>query len=271
MKYWSNRGAKTVAAVTVATPTFTEAEISQDAAMWYGIETTGANNHLTSAVTNVRVKSSALGTLWDCTAAQLRALIEALAPAHTIPPAARLRFTIPVGFPGVDVNGWTGFCGVPAGVGASVEVAVDANSSAGTIQIAGEAMAPRMQPAFYSRFVALTTGIGATSTPGRLNLNYPGGLLAGIALPIVGATGILACRVVVGGRLIAELTQAGLLESQFITNPQSLTTTFFWKAPALFEVTAGDSYLEIETGAGSAATDPINPLVLYPNPLAKAA
>lgn len=250
-----NGGTKTIAATTAATYVFNDSEIPNGGVGAFSIVTTGANNHLTSAVTRNRVKLSG-AAIWDAPSAAHRALIEAIAPANTIPPASRLRYTIPLNLPGVD-----GSVGIPFNTKPSVEVIVDANSSAGTAQIGWLRTAG--QPRFMPKFLGFASGVGASVTNGRIPLNIPDGLVYGISFPLVGATGVTRARVVLNGIEVINLSQDHLLEGEFLTNPQSLTTTLFVRMPVLLPATPGISFIEVDTGAGAAVTDEYVPLSLH--------
>jgi hypothetical protein len=184
----------------------------------------------------------------------LRALIEALAPANAVPPDARLRFTIPCNLP------WApGSVGIPYGAKTSVEILFNAASSSAGAATLGWKTLPSVQPQFMPKLIQQTTNIPASQTNARIQINYGGNLVAGFILPLVSATGITRCRIVsvIDGqeRQLFHADQSLLLESQFLQNPQSVTTHLYVRlpdGPALFPV---GSFIEIDNGAASAAGD----------------
>ena len=240
-------GTEVIAAATVATITH-DRGIPAGAIKKFSIVTTGANNSLDVAVVRERVKSG--GTEFvNVPSAHLRALIEALAPANTIPPAARLRFTIPCNLPFS-----LGRVGLPAGILPTVEYDVDVNSSVGTSSIGWEEFVVGENPEWMPRFYSFASGIAASTNPGRIELSDPA-LIYGIGVPIVGATGVTNLRVVLSGVEVINLEQSHLLEQEFLTNPQSVTTTIFIRMPVLLPAIPKQSFIEVVTGAGAAATN----------------
>lgn len=265
--YGMNSRQQAIAAATVATIPFSPNELPGSVVggpyiqNWV-IQTTGANNSLTAAIVRVRVKANNQD-IWNVPSAHLRALIEALAPANTIPPAARLRFTIPQGLVGRYTRDQY-LSAFPIGAAPQVEFDVDATASAGAATIAYEGA--RTPPAFFSKFLSRNTNVPATTNPGRVNIDQRGEYLYGIGLPLVGATGILSARLVINGQQVVFLDQNFLLEAQFLSNPQSLVTTYFFKLDEM-ELIQGDCYLELVTGAGAAANDQISFLTMAAQPV----
>lgn len=270
MGYGINRSPETISAAVAQTVGWSSAELPGSPPQGPFLKrffpiTTGANNHLTSAVTRIRIKANGQ-EIWNIPSAHLRAYVEAMAPANTIPPAARLRFTIPQDLLGRYTRDQYA-CAFPIGAAPGVEFDCDANASAGTAIIAWETA--RTRPTHWTKFLSKASNIGASVALGRINIELPPGeLLYGIALPIVGATGILAARLYVGNVKEAELTQEGILESQFLENPQTVTTSYFWRfdEPLVLSPMQGSNYLEVETGAGSAVSDQYSFMTLVQQP-----
>jgi len=251
--------AETVAATTAATITFADNTLPQGGIGELFIETTGANNCLDNAVIGVRVKLEGVAVL-DLAGPQLRALLESASPANTTPAAGRISWTIPMSYPfslGPVWNWSANLGGIPFGTKTSVELVVNASSSAGTALI-GWRLLPTA-PAYMLKTIQQSTGLAASTTNGRVQVNYGMNNVYGFILPTVGATGITRLRVVsmdATGKetQVFHADRALLLESQFAGNPSSLTTPFVLKLPEPIVLPAG-SYLEIDNGAGSAATD----------------
>lgn len=246
-----NGATKAVAATTAQTIVFNPTEIDAAGVSKYILETTGVNNHLTSGIDRVRVKAGGV-PFTDVNAAALRAKIERLARANTIPPAGRLRFTIPLNI--MDGKGEERYASAfPKGKDATVEVVFNAaNSSAGTVLCGWEKT--DINPQFYSMFITSPGNVGATQTNARVPITQPG-LVRGVVLPLVGATGILRCRLVLSGQEVFNLDQATILEWQFTENPETLLTTIYLKLDDPLPAAVGSSFFEVDTGAGSAAGD----------------
>lgn len=256
----TNFGTKAVAATTAQTLTFSNTDLWVPGSNVFRaiFKSTGANNHLTSAYTRVRVKASApgvLGTLWDVQGIQLRRMMERLGRANQLPVAANLRFQIP--FLILDGKGDERYAaGFPRNAIPTLEVQTDANSSAGTIRAAWEED-QHVVPAFYSVFISQQGNIPASQTNARVTINQPG-LLRGISLPLVGATGITRVQLVINGEQVWDAGQDEIIEAQATEDPGSNITTvpthIFHKFRVPFPI-VGNSYLLVDTGAGSAAAD----------------
>jgi hypothetical protein len=248
---------ETVAAATLQTITFSDAVLPQGGIQDLFIVTTGVNNHLGSAIDLVRVKLN--GVAWiDLPALQLRALIEALAPANTVPPSGTLRFTIPCSLPRFQLPAFRGLIGIPFGARTSVEIQFNAaNASAGTAQANWRMLSG--PPTHMMRAIQSTTQVAANSTSARIEIKTGLDPVVGFTLPLVGSGGITRCRIVqmVDGQenQIVHAAQGGLIESQFLENPVSVTSAIFLRLPDGPYVMPPGSYIEVDTGASSAATD----------------
>lgn len=242
-----NGASKVVSAGVAQNIVFNPTEIRAKGVSKYIIETTGANNSLSSAVTRVRVKAGGVPFV-DVAAAHLRAKIERLSRANVFPPDARLRFTIPIHI--MDGKGAERYASLfPKGKDATVELALDANASAGTA-ICGWEYDDGVDPAFYSMFISSPGNVAASQSNARVPITQPG-LVRGVSLPIVGATGLLRCRLVLSGIEVFNLDQANLLEWQFTENPESVTTTVYLKLEEPMPAAVGSSFFEVDTGAGA--------------------
>lgn len=265
--YGMNARQQSIAAATAATISFNPSELPGSQvngpyiANWF-LQTTGANNSLTAAITRVRVKANTQD-IWNIPSAHLRAFVEGMAPANTIPPAARLRLTIPQNALGRYTRDQY-IAAFPIGAAPQVEFDVDATSSAGVATIAWDAV--KTPPQWFSKFLSRNTNVPATTNPGRVNLDQRGEWLYGIGFPLVGATGILSVRLVINSRQVMFLDQNFLLEAQFMMNPQSLVTTYFHRLDEM-ELIDGECYLEIVTGAGASSNDIISFLTLAAQPV----
>lgn len=259
MARWSNQTNKTVNATTAETYQWTPNEVSQLSQRSIGWETTTADNDLT-AVDEFRVKSVRYGLILDILTAQMRVWQEAETPQNLIPSTSSLFFGMEFslkGLPGVSV-------GLPEAADTSYEVVSNNTNAAGSIRVFGN---DQVKPQFYPRFITQASGVGASAALARIPLNCPEGFLYGISVPIVGATGILNLRVVVNGTtLIGWSNQQALIQQARTYSPASLTTDLWLRMPTLLPVTPGDSYVEVQTGAGAAVTNGYAPLFLIPHP-----
>ncbi len=270
MGYGMNNTSKVIAAASATTYGWTSAELPGSPAPGpylnrFYVVTTGANNSLSSAVTRVRVKANGQ-EIWNVPSAHLRSMIEALAPSNTIPPAARLRWTVPQDLLGRYTRDQYA-CAFPINAAPAFEFDVDATASAGTAVVGWQTA--RTRPTHWSKFLAKASGVGPNANPGRVTIDLPPGeMLYGIALPLVGATGLTQARLYIGNVKEAELTQDFILESQFLENPQSVTTTYFWRfdEPLTLSAAQGSNYIEAITGAGAAVSDLYSFLTLVPQP-----
>jgi hypothetical protein len=257
-----NLATKTITATTAQTITFNDSEISNDHIGVFIANHTGANNALDNALTNVRVRVGGQ-PCWDVTGPILRSVIEAIAPASTIPAVGRLTVSLPLALPAMTLRGFDGTIGLPAGSKPSVDFVYNASSSAGTVKLGWDTLASKSQ--FYTRLISFAGNVPASQTNQYVQLNVPDGLIYGLNFPLVSATGITQLRVVIGGVEIMGLADQGvILESQFMTNPQTVTTNLFWRCPVALPATIGNSFCQTTTGAASAATDAYAYLSLHP-------
>jgi hypothetical protein len=257
-----NLATKTIAATTAQTVTWNDSEISNDHIGSWFIVNTGVNNCLDSALTNVRVRVGGQ-PVWDVTGPILRSMIEACAPSNTIPATGRLTITIPMALPAMNLKGFDGTIGLPAGSKPSVDNVYSASSSAGTGNLSWDTLAAK--PQFYTRFISFAGNVPASQTNQYVQLAVPDGLVYGLSMPLVGATGITQSRIVIGGVEVVGLCDQGTLkESQFMTNPQTVTANIFMRMPVALPATLGNSFLQVSTGAGSAATDSYAYLSMHP-------
>lgn len=257
-----NLAGKTITATTAQTITWNDSEISNDHIGAWIYNNSGANNCLDNALTNVRVRVGGQ-PLWDVTGPIMRTFIEACAPANTIPATGRLTISIPMALPAMNLKGFDGTIGLPAGSKPSLDFVFNASSSAGTGFLGWDTLAAK--PQFYTRFLAFNGNVAANATNAFVQLVVPDGLIYGLSLPLVSATGITKCRVVIGGvEIMGLVDQNTILESQFMTNPQTVITSLFWRCPVALPGTVGNSFVQPTTGAASAVTDNYAYLSMHP-------
>jgi hypothetical protein len=257
-----NLATKTIAATTAQTLTFNDSEISNDhIGSWLALQT-GANNGLDNALTNVRVRVGGQ-PVWDVTGPILRAGIEAMGPDNTVPAVGRLTVTVPMALPAMNLKGFDGTIGLPAGQKPSLDFVYSSGSSAGTIKLGWDTLAGK--PQYYTRFISFAGNVPASQTNQYVQLNVPDGLVYGLSLPLISATGLTQARIVISGVELVGLVDQGILqESQFMTNPQSITVNLFMRMPIALPATVGNSFIQATTGAASAATDAYAYLTMHP-------
>lgn len=255
----TNFGTKTITLAAAQTLSFSNTDLWVPGSNVFRIlyKTTGANNSLSSAINRIRVKASApgvLGTVWDVLPIQMRRMMERLGRANQLPVAANLKFQVPLLI--LDGKGDERYAaGFPINAIPTIEVQTDATSSAGTIRAAWEEQ--DVKPEFYSVFLSQQGNVPASQTNARVTINQPG-LLRGISLPLVGATGITRVQLYINGRQVWDADQEAIIEDQATEDPGAnitgVPTHLFHKFRTVFPI-VGNSYLLVDTGAGSAAAD----------------
>lgn len=260
-----NAGTKPIAVTTAQTVVFTSSDIPGTGVVKYIVRTTGANNSLSSAINRIRVKAGGQ-TWWDVLPIQMRRMMERLSRANQLPVAANLRFQIPLLF--LDAKGDERYnAGFPAGQAPTIEVQTDATSTAGTARIGWEIST--IQPQWALKFLSSQGNIGPSVTNGRIPITQDG-LIRGVSLPVVSATGLLRAKLVLGGVEIFNLAQDELIEWQSTEDPGDNITTvpthMFLKLATPLGAPIGNSYFEVDTGAAALVTDEYAIMSLIPQP-----
>jgi len=256
---------ETIVATTAQTITHDKGMPSDGPLRRFTVVNTGTNNSIAGSGVDSYVMKLNSYELVRCSPAQLRALLEALIGpiGGTVPATGDLNWTFPW-----DLYVPSGEIGLPTGK-PSMEINLNAaNSSAGTSRL-GWLYAERA-PSFVPRFVRQQMDIGASASGLPFDIKTgKGKKVLGFCLPMVSATGITRIRLVRRNPETGQDQQifygerADILESQRHYNPEAITNPFFWKPPVLVDYPEG-SVLETWTGAASATTDEIVPLVLEP-------
>lgn len=249
---------QTIVVTTAQTIIFQDAQLPQGGISNFFIETTGANNSLDSAIIGVRVKLEGVPII-DLSGVQLRALQEAFFPSSTPPAAAQLRFTVPLAIPYPMTNLW-GYSsligGIPFGFKTSVEVILSASSSAGTALIGWETLPG--DPSYMFKALQQQTSIGASTTNGRVNLNYGENDIIGFLWPNP-ANEFTRLRYVSmlsnGTELQVDHGDNALtVEYQRRTSPLTITNPLAIKFDRAYKFPAG-SYVETDSGSGAGVAD----------------
>lgn len=264
-----------VAATTAQTITHADNTLPKGGIKRFFLVNTGANNHLgttTPGIDRVNVKMND-DTIYSLPADHLRILNEAVNASlgGLITAVDSLRFGIPF-----DLYN-DGRVGIPRvfrgqGVKASVEQVYNVgNSSLGTSLIGWELLDG--EPVFHPRAISTTTQVAASQTSARIDLKSGNNLVMGWIIPIVGSTGLTRLKIMrVNGDgsedQVFHGTQGIILESQSHLTPQALTTTFFFRLPGGPQRFPTGSFMEVDTGAGSAVGNSYTPVELIPNALA---
>lgn len=260
-----NAGTKVISAGVAQTVVFSSSDIPGTGVSRYLWRTTGANNHQTSAIDRWRVKAGGQ-TWWDVKPIQMRRMVERMSRANILPVAANLRGTIPLYF--LDGKGDERYlAGFPRGQAPTVEMGLDANASAGTARIGWEIST--VEPQWAIKFLSSQGNLGASVTNGRIPITQDG-LIRGVCLPIKSATGILRAKLVLGGVEIFNLGADELIEQNAEFDPGANITTIptdlFYKLPTPLPAPIGNSYFEVDTGAGAVVGDEYAVLSLLPQP-----
>lgn len=228
----------------------------------------GANNSLAgTAIDEYRVKLGS-NLIWQLTPAQFRAFLEAMISpiGGSVPATSSLRYTMPFD---LYVNGSD--IGLPAGYSVTVEISVNVNSSAGSVQLGWE-----MSNVPVKRYVKMIRE--QMNAPASSASGYPyyiktgkGIDVLGFILPLVSATqGIQEIWVFRSpddkkpAEELGHWVYSDILESQAHYNPEAITNPFFWKPFATPIDYPEGSYLKVKTGSSSAETDEIVPVQLIP-------
>ena len=245
--YDYNAQTKVIANATVATYTFGASEIAGDGVANYTLALTGTNDDFGS-IDRVRVKAGGQ-LIVDIAQAHLTAFIQRMSTSKWAMAGADTTFSIPLYT--LDAKGIEEryACGFPIGQSPTVEVVVDGTGAAGTVGCAWRLF--EGTPAFYPLLLGSQMNIAASAT----NARYPitqGGLLRGFS---VETTGLDRLRLVVNGKQIFNLSGAQLQQAQAMEGQDGGSTNqLFFKIAEMVPITAGNSYFELDTGAGYTGT-----------------
>jgi hypothetical protein len=128
-------------------------------------------------------------------------------------------------------------------------------------------MDPARPPVVMPQYIADTARFPVTAATNNLRWEFKTGqdLVAGVCIPLVGATGITRMRIVqrlASGEEVqlVHLAQAGILQALEAFSPVAVVTDVFWPFDAPL-VMANGSFIEVDVGAGTAGTESYVPLV----------
>ena len=241
-----NSQTKTIVNATAATYSFGASEIAGDGVAAYYIALTGTNDDFGS-ISRVRVKSGGQ-VIMDVPQAHLTAFIQRMSTSKWAMAGADTAFTMPLYT--LDAKGAERYAsGFPNGQAPTVEVVVDGTGAAGTITCGWRLFEGQFP--FYSLLISSQMNIGSSSVNGRYPLTQ-GGLLRGFS---VETTGLDRLRLVINGKQLFNLSGPLLQQSQAMEGQDGgSTNTLFFKIDEMLPITAGNSFIELDTLAGWSGT-----------------
>jgi hypothetical protein len=246
--YNYNAGAKTIAATTAQTISWSATDVSGDgSAAYYFAFTSGSNNDYGS-LSRARIKASG-STIVDVAQAHLTAYIQRMSTSKWAMAGADTEFTVPLYT--LDSKGPERYAaGFPNGQSPTLEVVLDGTGAAGTIE-AGWRLYEGQFP-FYSMLLGSQLNIAASATNGRFPITQPG-LFRGFSVDI---TGLDRLRLVINGKQLINLSGSILEQSQAMEGQDGGTSgsPLFFKVDEMLPITAGNSFVEIDTGSGWGGT-----------------
>ena len=243
--YDYNAQASTIANATVQTISQGASQLAGDGTASYGMSLTGTNCDWGSVA---RVKCKAGGQLLqDVARAHLDAFIQRMTTSKWAMAAADTTATI---WPGYTVDSKSMeeryACGFPIGQSPTVEVDLDGTGAAGTLTLGWRLY--EGPPAFYPLLLGSAMNIAAGSTAARFPITQ-GGLLRGFS---INTTGLSTFRLVVNGKQLFNLSGPLLQQCQAYEGQDgSSTDVLFFKITDMVPVTAGNSFVQIDTAAGT--------------------
>lgn len=257
--YNFNAGGQNMVGGAVETIVFNSSEIASDQVA--GFYLTVDNADTISSITRVRIKSSGT-TIYDVSLPELLAYFQRASRSNfTANPAVDQSLSVPLYI--LDSSGSERYAaGFPRSQACTVEVVRDATGTAGRM-FCGWRLWTTPFP-FYSVFTGTQSNIAGAAVNFRVPISAPG-LLRYWGLPM---DNLLRARLVVSGQQLVDMSRDQLLESQQMEGLDGATPTLgqfqMFKLDSMIPVSAGNSYLELETGAGWSATDEVAFYTLVP-------
>lgn len=246
--YNFNAGLKTIANAVAQTITWSATDVAGDGAAAYSFAfRSGAGNDYGS-LSRARIKASG-STLVDVAQAHLTAYIQRMSTSKFAMAGADTEFTVPLYT--LDSKGPERYAaGFANGQSPTLEIVLDGTGAAGTIE-AGWRLYEGQFP-FYSMLLGSQLNIAASATNGRFPITQPG-LFRGFSIDI---TGLNRLRLVINGKQLINLSGPLLEQSQAMEGQDGGTggSPMFFKVDEMLPITAGNSFVEIDTGAGWGGT-----------------
>ena len=241
--YNFNSGGQAVLAATAQTVVFSASDIASDSVAAYYI--TLDNGDPLTTIDRVRVKAAGT-TILDMSIPELSAYWQRASRSNfTVNTAVDSSLTIPLYT--LDAKGAERYAsGFPRGQAATVEIVRNNTGAAGRM-FCGWRLWNQPFP-----FYTVATGTQSNITGAAVNFRTPinaAGMLRFWGLNI---TNLVRARLIVGGQQLLDMSAAQLLESQQMEGLDGGTGGDFmvFKLDEMIPVTAGNSYLELETLAG---------------------
>lgn len=247
-----NGSAKTIAATTVQTLTWTSSDLPSTGLVALHLCFLAAGNIL-SDITRLRWKAGGV-TIGDCTVDQLRSFIEATSPGNYAPATSAQAITIPfydLLQPTRDMQDMQQF---PAGQPCTVEVTLGSGSAAGSALI-GWTQNNDIRPVYYPRLLSSATGLPVSVSNGRVPFTELGEF-RGFSLSTVGLNRV---RCVAGGTELVNVsgvqTNGGDLfnEANRLAGVQTITDPIWCLLDSGRSAPPGDSFFELDTTSATAA------------------
>lgn len=190
------------------------------------------------------------------TGTQLRAILEALLPHNVAPAADALYVPIPLDLPRA-VGAWgapSPVGGIPQGVNLTLEVLWSSSCATGTMRV-GWIYGPAA-PAYLTRLIKSSTGVGASQAPGRIELNRGAADVLGVLLPngtnkLTYAGPIVSAE---SGIVSERVAAASILTALRSVAPGAITDPLYLPFPSPVKLGPG-SRMELWTGSAGAASD----------------
>ena len=241
--YDYNAQTKTIANATVQTLSWGASEIAGDGSAAYYCTLTGTNDDYGS-VSRFRVKAGGQ-LIVDVANAHLTAFIQRMSTSKWAMAAADTGFSVPLYT--LDAKGIEEryACGFPIGQSPTCELVLDGTGAAGTALLGWRLY--EGTPAFYPLLLGSQLNIAASSTNARFPITQ-GGLLRGFS---IATTGLDRCRLVINGKQLFNMPGTQLQQAQAMEGQDGGSTNqLFFKVAEMVPITAGNSFVEIDTAAG---------------------
>jgi hypothetical protein len=267
MRHSYNGESKAIVASTANKYTFGDTIIPNGQLKKIEYVTTGANNHLNSAVSHNRV-FIASSSIYDTPSSHLRAVAESEYPSKIYPPNSRLRWTVPFDFPSAHEACKKAFgldkinMGIPGPLKVTSQVEVGTGASTGTIRAGFKTTLEPIN--VMPKLLSFAGNVTPNNSKGVINLSVDDGIVYGIVIPLgTLASGIDTISITLSGVPVFEGDHEYVLEEAFEVNPQSVATPIFLRMPEALPAITGRSKIEIKTLAAVLQADQWSLLTLH--------
>lgn len=204
-RYGYNGSAKTIAATTAQTLTWTSSELPSSNVLAFHIALRVAGNTLAD-LDRIRVKAGSV-TIVDCSATQLLSFNEQFSSGNYAAATTAQALTIPFWDLLANTAQEEDLQQFPYGAPATVELTTGAGTAAGSAFIGWTMADPRIRPMYYPRLLSSGHGVGVSAVNGRAQFTEPGELQA-IGIP---SAGLLRARILASGEELFNMQGLGLV------------------------------------------------------------